>query len=219
MFNFNKAEQDDSFWISTADLMACIMTIFVFIAFIYIANYKSNENRAKSDSGYIVDTLARQGIVVNKDDMTIAISAGSDKDSLFNSGSSSLNGTIKKDLDKFLLKFIASIYNDKKTRNAIQEVRIEGYSSSEWENVSEEEAYVKNMKLSQYRTIAVLEYILSKKEFRNNKKLFSWAKEHITANGFAASNLIKKTDTRGNVVEDKNKSRRVMFRIVTRKYK
>ena len=46
--------------------------------------------------------------------------------------------------------------------NDIAEIRIEGHTSSEWsENVSKEEAYILNMKLSQDRTRSVLKYVTS----------------------------------------------------------
>lgn len=45
-------------------------------------------------------------------------------------------------------------------RDSIDEVRIEGHTNSAWnERSTSDEAYFKNMKLSQGRTRSVLEYV------------------------------------------------------------
>jgi outer membrane protein OmpA-like peptidoglycan-associated protein len=93
-------------------------------------------------------------------------------------------------------------------RNAIEEVRIEGHTSSMWENAPPERAYYKNMQLSQSRTRTVLEHVL---ELPSVSAQQSWLKSHLTANGLSSSKIIRLTDGR----EDARASQRVEFRVKT----
>src|SRR5690606_16352485 len=90
----------------------------------------------------------------------------------------------------------------------ISEIRIEGHTSSEWnEHVSEEEAYLLNMELSQGRTRAVLTYFL-RHEAINRHSLREHIRSRLTANGLSSSHPI--LDSLGK--EDTVRSRRVEIR-------
>lgn len=125
---------------------------------------------------------------------------------LFQVGSAELNQHFKNILDNFFPRFI-QILTDPKYKNEIEEIRIEGHTSSEWsgEN-SPYQAYFNNMELSQDRTHNVLIYILSKIK---DEKLFNWTKSKLTANGLSSSKLIYNLDQ----TENKERSRRVEFKI------
>jgi len=64
------------------------------------------------------------------------------------------------------------------------------------------------MELSQNRTRAVLEYVLSDTDISQNKR--DWVKTTTTANGLSSSKLIYE-----NGIENKERSRRVEFRVRT----
>jgi outer membrane protein OmpA-like peptidoglycan-associated protein len=92
---------------------------------------------------------------------------------------------------------------------SINEVRIEGHTSSVWNRYnSDKEAYFNNMKLSQGRTRSVLEYVY---EIAATVHYQPWIKSHIAAVGLSSSQLIFDD----NNVEDRAKSRRVSFRVIT----
>jgi outer membrane protein OmpA-like peptidoglycan-associated protein len=92
----------------------------------------------------------------------------------------------------------------------IEEVRIEGHTSSEWDGKPDPmEAYFANMALSQDRTRAVLEYSLTQTQLAPALK--EWARKRITANGLSSSRP-REIDGR----EDKDASRRVEFRVLTK---
>jgi outer membrane protein OmpA-like peptidoglycan-associated protein len=96
-------------------------------------------------------------------------------------------------------------------RDDIEEVRIEGHTSSEWATGTPPlDAYFFNMGLSQDRTRAVLEYGLTKTGAA--KDTLTWAQQMITANGLSSSRIVS-TPTGG---EDKEGSRRVEFRVLMR---
>jgi outer membrane protein OmpA-like peptidoglycan-associated protein len=127
---------------------------------------------------------------------------------LFQVGSSELNQHFKNILDNFFPRFI-QILTDPKYKDEIEEIRIEGHTSSEWAGESSPyQAYFNNMELSQNRTRNVLIYILSKIK---DEKLFNWTKSKLTANGLSSSKLIYNLDQ----TENKERSRRVEFKIKT----
>ena len=91
-------------------------------------------------------------------------------------------------------------------REDIDELRIEGHTSSKWQKaISIDEAYINNMGLSQDRSKNVLIYILGL-DLGQNKK---WAKEKIIANGMSFSKLLMGK----NGTEDAIRSQRTEFRV------
>ncbi len=131
-----------------------------------------------------------------------------DPEILFKVGSAELNDHFKSIWITFFPRFI-QILTDPKYKDDIEEIRIEGHTSSEWsgEN-SPYQAYFNNMELSQDRTHKVLIYILSKIK---DERLFNWTKSKLTANGLSSSKLIYNLDQ----TENKERSRRVEFKIKT----
>jgi outer membrane protein OmpA-like peptidoglycan-associated protein len=111
-------------------------------------------------------------------------------------------------LDDFFPRYIKLLFT--KYKDNIEEIRIEGHTSSEWMEykIDPETAYFKNMKLSQDRTRSVLIYVL---QMIKADTLKQWARGKITANGLSSSKLIIKP----NGEEDKEASRRVEFRVRT----
>ncbi|WP_425605642.1 OmpA family protein [Psychrobacter raelei] len=105
-------------------------------------------------------------------------------------------------LPSFCLRFFQH------TSNSIEEIRIEGHTSSKWSaDTPANEAYFLNMQLSQARTLSVLRYVLSEKSTSNQ----DWAKSLLTANGLSSSRLIYDKDGK----EDSRGSQRVEFKVRT----
>ncbi len=215
-FNSNK-ENDDSFWISYADLMTCVMIIFVFLIFSMIMYHKTTETTEKFNKSKIKETLISKGIMVD-DDLNVFVSSDTKNCVYFAQSKSSLNEKEKRILNDFIPKFIHSIYDDEEVKNSIKEIRIQGYSSTEWsKNSTKQEKYINNMDLSQRRTLTAVNSIFNneilRQEFEENKDLLNWLLQHLTANGFSSSNYVK--DANGK--EDKKKSRRITFSILLNK--
>jgi outer membrane protein OmpA-like peptidoglycan-associated protein len=95
---------------------------------------------------------------------------------------------------------------------SIEEVRIEGHTSSEWRGAANPtDAFFRNMDLSQQRTRAVLEVILTARGLEQHR---DWARTTVTANGMSSARPVFRA---GNAsAEDPDRSRRVEFRVVTR---
>ena len=130
-------------------------------------------------------------------------------DVIFATGKSELKPEFKKILTSFIPRYIAIITSDK-FKSAVKEIRIEGHTSPIWKGVSNEEAYFRNMELSQSRTRATLEFILKMPELQNNT---AWIKAHLTANGLSSSKPIYMEPNQEKI--DYLASQRVEFRIVT----
>ncbi len=110
-------------------------------------------------------------------------------------------------LSNFFPRYVRILHSDV-FRDYIEEIRIEGHTSSVWQGASsEDEAYIKNMALSQGRTREVLEYCLSLPQDIGWR---GWTRARLTANGLSSSQLV--TTNEG---EDPARSRRVEFRVRT----
>lgn len=213
----NEAESE---WVSISDLMSVLMMIFLFIAISYMHNVQQNQlNIKKIAVAYqelqtdlylelwkeFKNDLAGWKAVIEKETLVIRFE---EPEVLFGIGSAELSQRFQLILDDFFPRYV-KIISSEKYMNNIEEIRIEGHTSSEWNGGTQEiEAYFHNMRLSQNRTRSVLMYCLN---LINVSETMAWAKKYITANGLSSSRLIMNF----NGVEDKLKSRRVEFRTKT----
>ncbi|WP_289283441.1 MULTISPECIES: OmpA family protein [unclassified Methylophaga] len=127
-------------------------------------------------------------------------------DVLFENGEIALKEEYKYILSDFFPRYMETL---DKFSESINEVRIEGHTSSIWNNaVSNNEAYFLNMELSQGRTRSVLDYVYNLTELEDKYK--PWIKQNIAAVGLSSSRAIYE-----NGVENEDKSRRVTFRVIT----
>jgi outer membrane protein OmpA-like peptidoglycan-associated protein len=103
---------------------------------------------------------------------------------LFDSGAFSLKPKFISILDDFFPRY-AKILAKSEYKGGIEEVRIEGHTSSVWSTtVFGDLAYFKNMELSQQRTRATLEHVLVLPSVTAQR---SWLISHLTANGLSSS--------------------------------
>ena len=223
-------EQDtEEHWISISDMMAGLMIIFLFIAISYMLHVQSDRDRAIEEQKEIEEIvftykklisdlytdlereferdLEAWNAVLNKQTLSIRFK---EPEVLFEPGKAEVRPDFKKILDNFFPRYIR-ILRLPEYRENIAEIRIEGHTSSEWkEDTSTEDAYIRNMELSQGRTRSVLEHVLQIPSIKQNKEVQSWLKPHLTANGLSSSKLIT-----SNGIENKEESRRVEFRVRT----
>lgn len=210
---------DGKHWISISDMMSGLMIVFLFIAISYMKDIVKESNAIKEIAvtynrlqNDLYEDLYNE-FKENLDDwnaqidsLTLSVRFES-PEVLFERGSFQLRNDFKEILLDFFPRYLAILMDDK-YREDIEEIRIEGHTSSEWrENVSDDLAYYYNMQLSQDRTRSVLEYVMEIPEVYENKE---WLRRFLTANGLSSSKLIFK-----DYSEDKEKSRRVEFRVKT----
>ena len=211
------SRSDDEHWISVSDLMAGLMVIFLFIAITYIRPVVETQNRIRDivvawkDSEVEIykelqrefkEDLPRWHAELDRETLSIRFRA---PDVLFDAGTANLQPEFRSILDDFFPRYLKVLHE---FQDAIAEVRIEGHTSSEWEGAADDdEAYFRNMALSQARTRSVLEYALGLPLVAPFKE---WAQAHLTANGLSSSQLVYRSSQ-----EDKVQSRRVEFKVRT----
>ena len=148
--------------------------------------------------------LIKWGAELDKD-LTIRFK---EPDVLFDTGKDGLKPKFIEILNNFFPRYI-KILSSGKYKQSIEEVRIEGHTSSMWSvGTPANTAYFLNMELSQARTRSVLQYVLLLPRINGQQQ---WLKEHLTANGLSSSKLIY--DANGK--ENKEGSQRVEFRVRT----
>lgn len=211
---------EESPWAVVAGVTFVLMLIFLFISIGYMADAIQDKNKITA----VTDNYEKIQVELTNDlreefsnnlrewNATFDPSTLSIRfeypEILFKVGSAELNDKFKGILKNFFPRFL-QILNDPKYKDDIEEIRIEGHTSSEWEGESSpRQAYFNNMELSQNRTRNVLEFLLSNIE---EEELFNWTQKHVTANGLSSSKPVLTPDGK----EDKVHSRRVEFRIRT----
>ena len=220
---------ENPFSLSLGDLMAGLLLIFVLLlSFVMlrlgedvvdIRELKkelqkiSTEYASKRDKLYedlkceFQNDLEKWNAVLDREKLSVRFR---EPKVLFEQGKAEVKLRFKEILDNFFPRYISTLINSEYV-NEIVEIRIEGHTSSEWSDTSEEDAfiaYILNMKLSQDRTRRVLEYVIQIPAVNSNR---DWTQERLTANGLSSSKLILNPDG----TENRKESRRVEFRVRT----
>ena len=208
----NKGPREDESWISTADMMAGLMMIFLFIAIVYIQNVGQyvdaisdvQERLCKELKDEFKDVEKKWMMSICEDGLVIKFK----NESVFKKGESQISDNFKKILNDFYPRFMDIIWANKEN---ISELRIEGHTSSEAIIDSKLESYIFNTRLSQNRSRSVMDYALKLDKIISNYEYLDWSYKNLTAHGMSSSDLI----FYDNQAEDKTSSRRVEFRLKT----
>lgn len=212
-------------WMSVSDLMTGLMVIFLFIAISYIR--KVQENQTVLTDYVDTKTKLHDKLVqeFENDAERWQMTIGKDLSMRFNnpqvlfaSGKADLTPQFQQILNEFLPKYFRILLNDS-LRSNIQEIRIEGHTDNVPAPHLDPDAYIANVILSQQRSLSVLRYFRSMPDFETYSDYEKNLLEYwFTANGLSYG---KSVDKNGNyTIEskepiDKDRSRRVEFRIVT----
>ena len=215
---FSYSSEEDN-WVSFSDVMAGLMMVFLFIAVTYMIQIKKEKEGAV---GIAIEYIDLKGdIYKDLDDEFKADlphwNASIDRETLsikfsepsiyFDQNSAIIKQKFLNILEDFFPRYLKRLFP--KYKDDIEEVRIEGHTSSEWENeIDPDKTYIENMRLSQDRARNVLHASLD--VVKGPEKI--WLIEHLTANGLSSSKLVKNE----NNIEDKTASRRVEFRVRTK---
>jgi outer membrane protein OmpA-like peptidoglycan-associated protein len=212
-------------WMSVSDLMTGLMVIFLFIAVAYMIQMKENQNVL---TDYVETKTKLHDKLVSEfknDSKKWDMSIGKDLSMRFNNptvlfaqGSAQPTEQFQRILGEFIPKYLDILLKDS-LRSHIQEIRIEGHTDNVPYPQLHPQPFIANAILSQQRSLAVLMYIkpmFEKYPPEEQRLLEYW----FTANGLSYGKalnpegdyaLVSKKDRR----IDKEKSRRVEFRIIT----
>lgn len=212
-------EDDEDHWIPLSDLMTGLMMFFMLLAISFMVKVEVYNQRIRRIA-VLYDQLrtelyqdlavefkpdlAKWGAEIDQD-LTVRFK---EPEVLFDTGSSDIKPSFKAILDDFFPRYVAIMTSDK-YKQSIQEIRVEGHTSSLWKSqTSDDDAYFKNMELSQARTRSTLQYVMAIPAIQADK---GWLRKYLTANGLSSSKLITLEDGRENVA----RSQRVEFRVRT----
>lgn len=219
---------------SVSDMMSGLMLLFLFIAVVYMLNAneekkkaEESEKKEKNRSKIIKEiTATYQNLQLTlyndlmnefKNDLT-KWKATIEKDStirfnepeiLFSTGKSDIKPLFREILNNFFPRYLKVLISSKYI-NEIDEVRVEGHTSSKWtDETSQNDRYLNNAQLSQSRAFSVLEHCFLLASDHKEKVFLI---EKLRANGLSYAKPI--LDKIGN--EDFKRSRRVEFRTITK---
>ena len=206
-------------WISISDMMSGLMMVFLFIAVVFMNEIQKEQAVIKEFAEEYQTTQRQLNIDLNNEfrddlvkwdaeilrDNTIRFRA---PDILFASSSSDIKPNFKEILNDFFPRYLSILTSDIYKDN-IQEIRVEGHTSSTWQSAKSREAsYLNNMLLPQDRARNVLAYIYGETSSTTDRR---WLEKHLRANGMSFSRLIIKDGQ-----EDVSSSQRVEFRVMTK---
>lgn len=210
--------EEEHHWLSVSDLMAGLMMVFLLISIALMRHALEERDRVTQVAETYQETqvaiyqalmdefaedLETWQAEINADTLALTFKS---PEVLFATGSAQLRSLFESILNDFYPRYLEVLTP---FRESIEEVRIEGHTSSSWDSsVGEDEAYFLNMQLSQDRTRSVLSYLYRLPETQSQK---DWVKQSTAAVGFSSSNVV--LDNAGQ--EDHERSRRVSFRILT----
>lgn len=219
---------DAGHWISFSDIMTGLMVIFMFIAISYMLEVQKEQDerdeifkefkQTKEDlynelNNEFKNDFAKWEVELDRD-LSIKFV---NPDVLFNEGQHAIPYKFSILLEDFLPRYFNILLKDT-FRDKIAEIRIEGHTdmvpTSSWEI-----PYIGNLKLSQMRSVSVMNHFISSGFYKGLEEQDRWwLLFNLTANGMSYG---KTLDSDKNFSYETNKpvnedfSRRVEFRIVT----
>lgn len=206
-------------WISVSDMMTGLMMVFLFISIVFMEKVDSEQQAVQNialtyesyqdelhkslEKEFAIDLANWNAEILP--DSTVRFK---EPDVLFDEGSKTVKPKFQVILNDFFPRYIGLLASEK-YRSNIEEIRIEGHTSSSWENSTDlSERYLHNALLSQQRSFAILDYCF---RLPSISKQQDWLTKVLRANGLAFANPVLIAGK-----EDASRSRRVEFKVKTK---
>lgn len=220
-------------WIPLSDLMTGLMMMFMLVAIVFMLKVEADAENLKElklkaeqqaqkmkDVALLYDEMRDrlyQDLLAEFRDDLPQWKATLDRDLairfeepsiLFDTGKAALQPLFELILNNFFPRYVRILTSDR-YRDSIEEIRIEGHTSSVWNaQIIGDAAYFKNMDLSQSRTRSTLQHVLALSPVTEYKH---WLIARMTANGLSSSRPVVFADSSENA----KASQRVEFRVRT----
>lgn len=216
-----KATNKDEHWVPLSDLMTGLMMIFMLVAIAFMIQVEAQAQKVKNVAllydqmrGQLYNDLKKEfetdlpkWRATLSPDLSIRFEG---PEVLFQTGDANVTPKFQEILSEFFPRYVAILASEK-YQESIEEIRIEGHTSSQWASWStDDDAYFNNMKLSQDRTRSALEWVLLLPDTQV-QTVKRWLRSRLTANGLSSS----RTRTNEDGSENIEASQRVEFRVRT----
>ena len=209
--------EENEHWAPVSDLMAGLMLVFMFVAVIFIRSVVGDAadcDRLYRELRTEFQTDFEEWDVELREDLTIRFR---NPDVLFDQAGVVISEPFKNILRDFFPRYVRTLQaleNPDDADTLIREIRVEGHTSSEHLAEGFVGKYLGNLKFSQQRAEAVVEFVLELPEAGRREAVLPdgyavWATERIAAIGLSSSRL-RMVDNK----QDKAQSRRVEFRAI-----
>ncbi len=225
IFGKDKGEDHD-FWMSYTDLMSGFLVIFIIAAIVYYIQNKrildAFDDRDPHEISVILEEIKAKGNMVNINKDFSDVFSGVDSieimpdsvgsirfypsngaDQMFERNKAIMLPNLETRINKIGKKFVRQAIDLKKTGKNILEIRIEGHTDTDG-------TFLHNMSLSSDRAYAVYEHIYNKCGLNEEERNF--VKNYMISVGYSYAKTVK--DEFGK--ENKDKSRRIEFKIITK---
>lgn len=225
IFGKEKGEDHD-FWMSYTDLMSGFLVIFIIAAIVYYIQNKrildAFDGRSTQEvTSILIDIKAEsnmvninqdfkdvfnkvEGIVIMPDSVgSIRFYPSNGADKMFESNSPVMLYNLQSRIGIIGKKFVSRAIELKKEGKNILEIRIEGHTDTDG-------TFLPNMTLSSARAFAVYKYIHDSCGLNNEERKF--VEDYMISVGYSYAKTVK--DEFGK--ENKDKSRRIEFKIITK---
>ena len=211
------ASEEQTQWMPVSDLMAGLMMVFLLLAVLMmrqvmlakddVRDFRKDylEGRAAIHQALedeFGDDLPRWEARLDPNRLEIAFLS---PEVLFPANEYRLTERYELILSDFFPRYMAAL---RPFHERIDEVRIEGHTSSEWRGAEETDAYFANMELSQDRTRSVLRFV---HDLPGTRPYAPWVRSSVAAVGLSSAKAV--VSDAGT--EDRIASRRVTFRVMT----
>lgn len=158
LFGSGSSAQQEDHWIPLSDLMTGLMMVFLLIAILFMVKIEEQSKQIRNIAlvyDAMKSSLYRDLLEEFKDDLP-RWKAELDPDLtirfvepsvLFDSGKAEIKPEFARILDEFIPQYIGIL--SARYSGSIEELRIEGHTSSFWADLPRDAAYFRNMELSQ----------------------------------------------------------------------
>jgi len=190
---------ETEYWLSYSDLMAGLLMVFALMLFSALHHYQRRVVEVR-DIVEVRREIARSLIETFGDQPSLEVDSATGvvrfRDRiLFTEGSAVLMPAGRTQLSDFASQYFAVLLQNPKYVEQLEEIVVEGHTNDNG-------SYIYNLKLSQDRAYAVMEYLLS------NVELPPELKDYVTANGRSYSRMVLTESGE----PDKERSRRIEIR-------
>jgi outer membrane protein OmpA-like peptidoglycan-associated protein len=215
-------QNEEENWLSIADMMSGLMLVFLLISISFLIEVKKKEKKLEIISeGFIsVEKMINNALVLEFADEVDEWEMEILKDNTvrFNSPkvqfeprSYRVNGYFQLVLEDFFPRYIKAL---SKFKEHIEEIRIEGHTSSIWNGKISKDGFILNSELSQKRAFKTLKFVFT---LPNVSSYFDWLKQVLRSNGLSSSKTLDENGeytAETGLPENGERSRRVDFRIM-----